>query len=382
LYLDFSLVAKGCLLLIFIFLLIYATSLVQRKIISKIDSKRYIVSILASLSILYLLIVIRPIYENKKYFRFQGSHYGFGHELKRDYTNYFSDFVFEKFPDGKSLANKHFYESDNNKEFLLIIESWGKLQNDSLNNEYLRLFAEDVMRTFPFVAENYTIKTDSSKFYGSSIGSEARELFNGKSDDTYLYFMHGKNVKIDNNVVLDKKKNNFFTVAGYSSSGKFGVNASNVFDFRRRLGFDRIFTSENLNLETNINTEMEGFGSVYDEIMIDSLLKYVNHKPRYFGYGFTTNTHFPFIYDEENPYIQKVLNYKSSQLLNSSNLTTNSKNLNMRISALINHIFFILNDRNLIIDKIIIVGDHKYPGNHDFSSTTVPAMIVESKPNN
>lgn len=381
LYLDFSLVLKGFLLIIFLIFVVYLTSLLQRNLINRIKRKDYLISIVSSLAILFLLVVVRPIYENKKYFRFQASHNGFGHEMKRDFTNYFSDFVFEKFPDGKSLAINQFYNSKNNKEFLLIIESWGKLKYDSLNDQYLHLFINDVLNKFSFIKENYNVKIDSTRFYGSSIGAEARELFNGKSDDAYLYFMHGKNVKNDYNLILNKKENKFFTVAGYSSSGKFGVNASNVFDFRRKLGFDRIFTSENLNLSTNINSEMEGFGSVYDEVMIDSLLSYVNFQSKYFGYGFTSNTHFPFIYNSQNPYIQSVLKYTSNETLNTSQVSMNTKQLLIRITAIINHIFEAISNKQLQIDRVIIVGDHQYPGNHDFSTTTVPAIIIELKQN-
>ncbi len=379
LYLDFSLVAKGFFLVVFLLFVVYLTSALQKRIISKIGPKDYIVSIFASLSILYLLIVVRPIYENKKYFRFQASHNGFGHEMKRDFTNYFSDFVFEKFPDGKSLAINNFYESNNDKEFLLILESWGKLKNDSLNDQYLQLYASDVLEKMPFIAENYTIHIDSTKFYGSSIGAEARELFNGKSDDAYLYFMHGKNVKIENNLITNKIKDDFYTVAGYSSSGKFGVNASNVFDFRRKLGFNKIFTVENLDQSTNKNSEIEGFSSVYDEVMIDSLLSYTNFKKKYFGYGFTTNTHFPFMYNPNNPYIKKVSAYNCNKFLNASSVSENSKHLIIRAIATINHIFNVVNEKKLLIDKIIIVGDHQYPGFHDFSTTTVPALIIEMK---
>ncbi|MEI8109560.1 MAG: hypothetical protein WCH59_01110 [Chitinophagia bacterium] len=377
LYLDFSLVAKGFLLIVFLLFVVYFTSLLQKRIINKIEKREYLLSIVSATLIIYLLIVIRPIYENKKYFRFQASHNGFGHEMKRDFTNYFSDFVFEPFPDGNSLSTSHFFNSTNKKEFLLILESWGKLRSDSINNMVLTNFISDVVTSMPFIAKNYIIKIDSSKFYGSSIGAEARELFNGKSDDAYLYFMHGKNVSIQKNLISNKKSYNFFTVAGYSSSGKFGVNASNVFDFRRRLGFDKIFTVENLDRTTNENTEIEGFSSVYDEVMIDSLLSYANYKDKYFGYGFTTNTHFPFIYNNSNPYIKKINSYSCFSLLSSSSISNNSKNLIIRHLSTINHLLEIMNSKELMLDKIVIVGDHQYPGYHDFSTTTVPAFIIE-----
>jgi hypothetical protein len=379
LYLDFSLVSKGFFLIVFLIFVVYLTSLFQKIILNRINKKDYLVSIFSSIAILVLLIAVRPIYENKKYFRFQASHNGFGHELKRDFTNYFSDFVFENFPDGKSLAINQFYNSKNDKEFLLIVESWGKLKNDSLNDQYLDLFVNDILNNFPFIKENYNVKIDSTKFYGSSIGAEARELFNGKSDDAYLYFMHGENVKIEYNLMQNKKENNFFTVAGYSSSGKFGVNASNVFDFRRKLGFDRIFTSENLNLSSNINSEIEGFGSVYDEVMIDSLLNYVNFQPKYFGYGFTTNTHFPFIFNSNNPYIQNVLKYTCNVKLNNSQVSLDSKQLLIRVTSINSHVFETINYKQLRLDRVILVGDHPYPGNHDFSGTSVPAIIIELK---
>lgn len=226
---------------------------------------------------------------------------------------------------------------------------------------------------------NYKITIDSTNFYGSSIGAEARELFNGKSDDAYLYFMHGKNIKIKYNLMANKKDNNYYAVAGYSSSGKFKVNASNVFDFRRRLGFNRIFTYENLNKNTSINTEIEGFSSVYDEVMIDSLLSYTNKQTKYFGYGFTTNTHFPFIYNSNNKYITRILNYNSTQYLTSTNISENSKRLLTRVIATISHLLSELDRKKLRIDKIIIVGDHKYPGYHDFSNNAVPALIIELK---
>ena len=379
LYLDFSIVLKAFLLIILLSFGVYLTSKFQKIVVNKLNRSNYIVSIFASLLIIYLLLFVRPIYENKKYFRFQASHNGFGHELKRDYTNFFSDFAFEKYPDGKSLSINNFYDSKNDKEFLLILESWGKLKNDSFNSNYLNFLVEDIYNKYPYLKTNYKITIDSTNFYGSSIGAEARELLNGKSDDAYLYFMHGKNIKIKYNLMANKKENNYYAVAGYSSSGKFGVNASNVFDFRRRLGFNRIFTYENLNKNTSINTEIEGFSSVYDEVMIDSLLSYTNKQTKYFGYGFTTNTHFPFIYNSNNKYITRILNYNSTQYLTSTNISANSKRLLTRVISTISHLLSELDRNKLMIDKIIIVGDHKYPGYHDFSNNAVPALIIELK---
>ena len=379
LYLDFSIVAKAFLLIILLSFVVYLTSKFQKIVIYKLNRNNYLVSLVASFFIIYLLLIVRPIYENKQYFRFQASHNGFGHEMKRDYTNFFSDFIFEKYPDGKSLSIKHFYESKNDKEFLLILESWGKLKNDSINMNYLNILVNDIFNNNPYLNKNYIITIDSTNFYGSSIGAEARELFNGKSDDAYLYYMHEKNIKIESNLMDNKKKNNFYSVAGYSSSGKFGVNASNVFDFRRRLGFNKIFTYENLNKSTNRNTEIEGFSSVYDEVMIDSLLSYANKQSKYFGYGFTTNTHFPFIYNSNNKYIIKIVNFKATNYLTSTNITENSKRLLTRAIATISHLLSEIDKKKLRIDKIIIVGDHKYPGYHDFSNSSVPALIIELK---
>lgn len=123
LYLDFSIVLKAFLLIILLSFGVYLTSKFQKIVINKLNRSNYFASIVASLLIIYLLLFVRPIYENKKYFRFQASHNGFGHELKRDYTNFFSDFTFEKYPNGKSLSINNFYESRNDKEFLLILES-------------------------------------------------------------------------------------------------------------------------------------------------------------------------------------------------------------------------------------------------------------------
>jgi len=377
LYLDFSIVAKAFLLIILLSFIVFLTSKFQKIVINKLNRNNYLVSFVASLLIIYLLLIVRPIYENKQYFRFQASHNGFGHEMKRDYTNFFSDFTFEKYPNGKSLSINNFYQSNNDKEFLLILESWGKLKSDSINSNYLNLLVEDIFSNHPYLKSNYKIIIDSTNFYGSSIGAEARELLNGKSDDAYLYYMHGKNIKIEFNLMEDKKENNYYAVAGYSSSGKFGVNASNVFDFRRRLGFNKIFTYENLNKNTNRNTEIEGFSSVYDEVMIDSLLSYTNKQKKYFGYGFTTNTHFPFIYNSENKYIARISSYNSIQYLTSTNITDNSKRLLSRIIATISHLLSEIDKKKLRIDKLIIVGDHKYPGYHDFSNNTVPALLIE-----
>jgi hypothetical protein len=191
--------------------------------------------------------------------------------------------------------------------------------------------------------------------------------------------MHGKNVSIPQNLIANKKENDFLAVAGYSSSGKFGVNASNVIDFRRKLGFDKIFTVENLDQTNNRNVDIEGFSSVYDEIMIDSLLSYANSRERYFGYGFTTNTHFPFIYNQENPYIQKIASYSSKSFLFSTSISSNSKTLLLRHLSTISHLLNIINASELHLDKVVIVGDHQYPGHHDFSTSVVPALIIELK---
>lgn len=378
-YLDFSLVAKGGLLIIAVAGLLYLSSKFQKRIIAKIDQRDFLPNTIASIAIIALLIVWRPMLENRKFWRFQASHNGFGHDLKRDYVNYFTDFQFEKFPDGNSLAIDRFYNTDNSKDFLLILESWGKLQDVKLDADYLKLFVEEVNSQYPFIQAHYVLKVDSSKFYGSSVASEARELFNGNSDNSYLYYMNTENPVLQFNLVEEKKRKNYYLVAGYSSSGKFGVNGSNVIDFRRRLGFDQIFTTENMNLEMNVNSEIEGFGSVYDEVMIDTLLSYANQHKKYFGYAFTSNTHFPFIYNAENPYIKRTLEMSSVKLILDASIGQRSKELIIRILATLNHMFSTIDKNQILLDGLVAVGDHSPPVNKDYSRTTVPALILEKK---
>lgn len=119
--------------------------------------------------------------------------------------------------------------------------------------------------------KKYSLIIDFTNYFSSSIGAEAREILNGKGDHSYIAYMNDK-IFIKSKLLQDILVSNFLLIAGYLSSMKYGVNSSNVYDFRRRLGFSKIVTYGNLKYEDVPNPEMCGFSSVYDESMIDSLI--------------------------------------------------------------------------------------------------------------
>lgn len=190
--------------------------------------------------------------------------------------------------------------------------------------------------------------------------------------------MNDKTGKLKSKLIYDKLQKHHLLVSGYSSSKKYGVNSSNVYDFRRRLGFSKIYTFENLQSPYVINNEMSGFSSVYDEIMIDTLVNQVNlNSGNVFLYGFTTNTHFPYKHNLLNPYIKRLSDFDYLNLSNYSTVLT--KSLLLRIFSTIDFTLYLISKNNIDLDKVLFVGDHSYPGNKDFSQEQVPAFILLKK---
>lgn len=167
-FFDFIYTVKIIIFICIVFLIVFIFSYLQRFLYKKyLDFTGYNIQI--SLITLFLIIaIIRPSFVYKNVFKYQASYFGFGHELVRDYNDFFNDLPFSQFP-GVTLSSKYLSNHNDKKQLLLILESWGKLKsgNDILCSEYISY----VEGKYPELFNKYKLIFDSTSYYGSSVGA-------------------------------------------------------------------------------------------------------------------------------------------------------------------------------------------------------------------
>ncbi len=276
-----------------------------------------------------------------------------------------------------SPSIKYLLNNTDNRELLIIVESWGELIDPTAQDTcacYIKsLFNSDAYT----VNKNYQVTYGRTCFNGNTSSAEGRELLNINDEESYRAFLEN-DVSSKFNLVNYKNQNGFYTICGFSASKKYGSNWGNAEEFRKKLGFKSRFYFEELRLKNKINQE-NWYDAVDDEAMIDSLVNESKKCKRVFAYGLTINTHTPFKLDLNNSNLN-YYNQIKSRFLYCFHNNLNAFNQFYRISEIINHTFNKLNTNNGLFDKIIIVGDHSNPefGSRDlYNKKMVPYILIE-----
>lgn len=250
------------------------------------------------------------------------------------------------------------YNTKSNKELLLIIESWGKLNNTKEQTKLLK-YIEAVFNKNTHLYHNFTINFGETCFNGNTSAAEGRELLNMNDEESYRAFLN-KGIKPQFNIVDYKNKNNYYTQSAFSGSKEYGSNWGNAEGFRRKIGFNSTFYYEDLKKINSINHE-NNYRAVNDEAMIDSLFIESTLHQKIFAYGLTINTHAPFELDKS-----KIDTNDYSLFKEKFNGEASATDQLYRIKMIIEYTFFKLAKTTNSFEEIIIIGDHSSP---EFRST-------------
>lgn len=267
-----------------------------------------------------------------------------------------------------SFSYKYFYHSNRNKEIIIVLESWGLLQN-----KYLRAFQLDPFNKID--RSKYEVKFDSSYFDGATVQAESRELLN-KQGEAYFSVVNHNGLDIQG-LVQKKVAQNYHTIAMQSFPGSYSLGEK----FKKLIGFtqfkDYHFFHDSLNKEENHNNH---YAAVNDEEVFKYIFEYANKYDKTFSYCLTINTHLPFAltYSEK----QNLNFIKFKGLFKPMFPSEETLERYYRMSQELKCISELVNKNK--IDKILIIGDHAPPfifkqERKLFSSSLVPVILIEKK---
>lgn len=289
----------------------------------------------------------------------------------------------EKEERNNNISPTIFYLNNSNekKDFLIIMESWGEMKK-SEDQIKLMEFIKSSFFNYKKLSSSFNLKFGNTCFQGNTSAAEGRELLNMNDEESYGAFLNF-GFSPEFNVVKNKIDNNYHTIAGFSASKRYGSNFSNAEGFRNALNFDSKIYFENLKKSYKTNYE-NNYNAVYDESLIDSIINESKQYEKVFAYALTINTHPPFVLDKDN--IKNIENYRKSkyELLNIFDQNENAFDQFYRIFSIIDHLFKKVEEDNSIFDRILVIGDHPNP---DFNSRSlyndnvVPYIYLEKSDN-
>jgi hypothetical protein len=260
---------------------------------------------------------------------------------------------------------KFMYNTKFKKELLLIIESWGKLNDKEDQLEFMKYFLGIIKQK-----NNFNIQFGETCFNGNTSAAEGRELLNMNDEESYRGFLN-KGLNSQFNIVNYKNRNNYFTISSFSGSKEYGSNWANAEGFRRKLNFKGTFYFEDFNNNKFTNHEND-YKSVNDEIMIDSLFNVSYLHKNIFAYGLTINTHAPFKLEKSNINIVDYTLFKEK-----FKALGEAIDQLYRIKMIIEYTLYKLDENSF--EKILIIGDHAPPefSSKTYSNEKVPFILIE-----
>ncbi len=362
-------------------LFIYVLSKTQVFLLSKIKPKSVLL-----ISCLTLLIVIKLLFNNVIYdkvaitFINQNRIIDYYNDYKK-YTQGLTTIENYKCASAKntSPSKELFYNNKNDREMLLLIESWGALLDTNGQKACLQIINESFERYQTDLLKSYTIKFATTCFNGNTASAEGRELLNINSEESYRAFLEN-DIQPDYNLIEYKNNNNYYTISGFSASQQYGSNSSNAARFRKKLGFNTNIFYEELKQSYPSNNE-NTYTSVADEHMIDSLINLGALYNKVFIYGLTINTHAPFKLDMSQVDINDYT--KNKETLNKYfNGEVGAFDQFYRIAKIIEHVFNEIAHAKKSFDKVLIIGDHpnsdiRYRGL--YNQELVPYIVIQKK---
>lgn len=279
-----------------------------------------------------------------------------------------------------SPSIQYFGDNQTNKELLMLMESWSELVNPQ-NQAVCIDFLNNYILNNTHLSSNYRVEFGRICFHGNTASAEARELLNMDNEESYRAFLEfSKPSKY--NLVANKIKAGYHTIASFPASKQYGSNHSNAEGFRKKLNFkSRFYLEELLNNKTAKINQENGYYSVFDEDMVDSIMHESKNYHKVFAFGLTINTHSPFNLDMSRVDLKDYQKAKSI-LLKSFDNNLHAFDQFYRITVTIKHTLNYLDRDNSLFDKVLFVGDHSYPDLRClnlYNKEFVPYLVLSKK---
>lgn len=274
---------------------------------------------------------------------------------------------------------QYLQDTTTNKDFLLLMESWGELAEPKEQAKLMKHIRALFNSYGAGLMKQYSLEFGRTCFHGNTSSAEGRELLNMNDEESYRAFLE-RNVAPPHNITQFKNQNGYQTIAGFTASKQYGSNMSNAEGFRRALGFKSRFYYEELSKHYKDNKE-NTYKAVFDENLIDSILNESNRYKKVFAYALTINTHTPFRFDVTNHIDGKYYYKIKRELFKSFKDNQQAYDQFYRIASIINHVFKRVAEAS-DFDRILIIGDHANPDFRTrglYNMKTVPFLIIRRR---
>ena len=316
--------------------------------------------------------VINITTENKK-------EYNVGKSLIKELYNDYKLFQLGKkelfeIPDFKninsdsSFSYKYFYNSNGNKEVVIVLESWGFL----LNNELMK---DQIAPFYKIDNSKYKITFDKSYFNGATLQAESRELLNKEGEAYFSVINHNKcDIK---NLIKKKAEQQYKTMAVQPFDGTYSVGAK----FKKLIGFETFrdykFFHDSLGLKTIFNNQYQ---SVLDEEVFAYIFENLRKSTKNFTYCLSINTHLPFHLTKEQK--DEITFIKFREIYKNKFPNDEVMEMYYRMNQELTSIANLINKSD--VDKVLIIGDHAPPyifknERNLFATDYVPSILIEKK---
>jgi hypothetical protein len=271
-----------------------------------------------------------------------------------------------------SITFKAFKQDTSGNQLLILIESWGLI-----NNKDNQLAIQSTLSNL-VIAKGYKFSWGTSKFAGSTASGELKQLLSMKGN--YKYFLHHKSDTNNILSIFDYKNKQGYATFGFHS---YSENMFNRAIWWKHIGiqkryFKENYFKENLNAAVNMYAGTP-FPSVNDMVMFD----YMEHKTnevlnrnatqKIFSYVLTENAHLPF----KNKVTE---NFPSNNIIiNNFPISEEAKNQLKFIKNLVGE--FIQKIDTNKWQKVLIMGDHNPPylnkkDRNFYSDKMVPYILI------
>ena len=275
---------------------------------------------------------------------------------------------FKNINSDSSFSYKYFYNSNGNKEVVIVLESWGLL----LNNELLK---DQIAPFYKIDNSKYKITFEKSYFNGATLQAESRELLN-KVGEAYFSVINYNKCDIKN-LIKKKAEQHYKTMAVQPFDGTYSVGAK----FKKLIGFeifrDYKFFHDSLGLKTIFNNQYQ---SVLDEEVFAYIFENLKKSSKNFSYCLSINTHLPFHLTKEQKDDTNFIKFREIY----KNKFPNEEVLGMyyRMNQELKSIANLINKSD--VDKVLIIGDHAPPyifknERNLFATNYVPSILIEKK---
>ena len=275
---------------------------------------------------------------------------------------------FKNLNNDSSFSFKYFYNSNGNKEVVIVLESWGLLLNKELLQDQIAPF-------YKLDSSKFKIKFEKSYFNGATLQAESRELLNKEGEAYFSVINHNKcDIK---SLIKKKVEQNYKTLAVQPFDGTYSVGAK----YKKLIGFETFrdykFFHDSLKLKTIFNNQYQ---SVLDEEVFAYIFENLKKSTKNFTYCLSINTHLPFHLTKEQKDDTDFIKFREIY----KNKFPNEEVLGMyyRMNKELISIANLINKSD--VDKVLIIGDHAPPyifknERNLFASNYVPAILIEKR---